>query len=453
MTAITIPRLRSELLSSTALTPTQHKGGLASLVSMAVAIAIPFAAPYIATAIGLSGAIASATAGIMSTAAAGAIGGGLVGGAMGAAFAAATGGNIAMGAIGSATAGAISGYNYIPSGGAATAGAGINTTGVPQPGTAFTPIGGGAAVPTAAAPGAITGADINGFISEGGTGSFTNPAGSFTTINPGVAGVNLTSAPQTGTAYTPMGGGATTPAAAGLRGATQPPSFLTKAGNFLGELPGKAGDFLGELPGKFLSSEGAQQAAGKLVTQGIGNLLAGDDPNMTDYEKAKMADLEAARGVQKGLLDEKKKVSQEWMSAAANTNPDYYGQQKLSEDRESLLRAQQAGLRGINPSKTGLYAATVRRNALDNSRLSGFVTGRKEGTDLRNERLRMAQSSAPDGAAYAGNIASDLKAADAGYQRLGTDAKNYQDIFKPIADEMFSLDSAKERARKREMMT
>jgi hypothetical protein len=45
MQIIVVPSLKCHLLSSTAMTPTNHKGGIGAVVGIVAAIAIPFAAP------------------------------------------------------------------------------------------------------------------------------------------------------------------------------------------------------------------------------------------------------------------------------------------------------------------------------------------------------------------------------------------------------------------------
>jgi len=437
MTAITIPRLRSELLSSTALTPTQHKGGIASLIGIVASIAIPFAAPMIAGSL-------MASMGIAATATAMTVGSAMVGAAMGAGLAAATGGNPLMGAIGGGIGGGIGGFNA-PIGGAAPSISTPNFTG-PGVGTLAMPAAG--SVPVGGATAGLAGAGAvlvpsGGFLNAAsGAGSFVPGAGSGVTV-PSFAGVY--NAP---TAATSSGGllssGSTTAASAGLNTATGAGTANFNPNLWGGSIPApapslltKAGNFLGELPGKFLSSEGAQQAAGKLVTQGLSNYLTGDEPDMSNEEKARMADLEAARATQKGLLDQKQKVSQQYVQAAANINPEYYGQQALTEEQNRLLRAQQAGLRGINPSSTGARLAQTQRNALDKSRLSGYDRGRQEAEAKRLQYMSAAQNSAPSGNTFASAAASDLAAADARYKRLEGAGQEVRDIFDPLVGEFF----------------
>ena len=91
---IYVPSLHAELMNTTALTPTHHKGGIAKVVSIVAAVAIPVAAPAIASSVGLSAALGSQ-----------ALGSALVGGVLGAGVAAATGGDPLMGGLGGAFGG------------------------------------------------------------------------------------------------------------------------------------------------------------------------------------------------------------------------------------------------------------------------------------------------------------------------------------------------------------
>ena len=163
-----------------------------------------------------------------------------------------------------------------------------------------------------------------------------------------------------------------------------------------------------------------------------------------------MADLNAARAKQLELQNKKQAVSDAYVQQASNINPYYYGQQALTEEQNRLNRAQQAGLRNINPSNTGTRSATVRRNALDKSRLSGFDRGRQEADSKRLQLMAAAQSSAPTGSAYAGDIAGDLAAADTRYQRKQKEYDDYAGILEPLAADIFSVDSAAEREKKRQ---
>lgn len=85
-----IKSFERQLLSTTALTPTHHKGGIGKILGFAAAIAVPFAAPAIASAIGVSSVLGQA----------------MVGAGLGAVTSLATGGDPLRGALmGGITAG------------------------------------------------------------------------------------------------------------------------------------------------------------------------------------------------------------------------------------------------------------------------------------------------------------------------------------------------------------
>ena len=151
-----------------------------------------------------------------------------------------------------------------------------------------------------------------------------------------------------------------------------------------------------------------------------------------------MAALEQARAYQKGQMEKKQAVSDSYVQQAANINPEYYGQQALTAEQNRLARSQQAGLRDINPSNTGLLSAQQRRNALDKSRLGSYDRGRQDAETKRLAYMQAAQASSPDGSGYAGNIASDLKAADSRYKRLEAAGQEAANVFEPIFDDIFS---------------
>jgi len=79
----------------------------------------------------------------------------------------------------------------------------------------------------------------------------------------------------------------------------------------------------------------------------------------------------------------------------------------------------------------------VRANALDRSRLGGFSQGSTAGEASRLKYMQAAQSAAPTGSGYARDIASDLKAEDARYNRLVNAGQEYADLVTPLTDSLF----------------
>lgn len=428
MDIVVVPSLKSELMSSTALTPTQHKGGskMAMVVGIAAAVAIPIAAPALAGSLVASGTIAAS----MGTAAS--IG---IGAALGAGAAYATGGDWRMGAIGGGIGGGIGGYNTTFTG-PPTGYAGLGSS-VSSPTAYSATTGANVMLPGAMAPAPAAGltssitpssAGVAGGAAGGAGGYFPQPAGGFTNA--------LTSTPVNSAGITLSGSGVTVPNLSAQFGAPPAaPSLTQRASNFFNDLPSKAGNFISELPEKVLTSEAAQQAAGKAVTMGIGNVLADDEPNMTAEEQARMADLAKARGFQQDQLNAKQAASAGYAQQAANINPYYYGQQALTTEQNRLARAQESSMRQLgNPN---MASATQRRNALDRSRLGAFDRGRQEAEAKRLQYTQAALATSPTGSAYAGDMAGDLAAADESYKRKQKEVTDYASMFKPIADEIF----------------
>lgn len=423
MSISVVPALKSELLASTALTPTQHKGGLSMVIGIVAAVAIPIAAPAIATAIGVSGTIGTA----------------LVGAGLGAATAAITGGDPLMGALAGGISGGIAGYN------------------APAPG-----LNGGTAAAAGGAPGQLTAPGIAGVapvttvpLAPAGMDPFA--AANFATESAAL-GLAPSGAFQTATAGSSFIPGAANaanaPAGVRLSGNAVGPggtSLGSASGTYAGQPgvapaapgPAKAPGFFDDPLGTIFSSDAAKQAGGRALTAALSNTMAGDTPNMTAEEEARMAQLAEARRLQKELLDKKQGVSDAYVQQAANINPEYYGQQQLTQEQNRLLRGQQAGLRQINPSDTGLHSATVRRNALDKARLGAFDRGRQEAEAKRLQYMQAAQGSAPTGAGYASGIASDLAAADRRYARLEDETKGYAEILEPALVDIFGMKKKK----------
>ena len=130
------------------------------------------------------------------------------------------------------------------------------------------------------------------------------------------------------------------------------------------------------------------------------------------------------------------------MQRASSINPLYYGQQALADEQNRLSRAQEAGLRAI-PTNSNARASAIRRNALDKSRLGGFQTGQDAAEDKRRLYTASAANALPTGSGIANDFAGDLAAADKRYDRLGAAGDEFQDIFAPIAQDIFTDDPKK----------
>ena len=432
MDIVVVPSLKSELMSSTALTPTHHKGGSKGIkmaLGLAAAVSIPYLAPQIALSMGMSGVLSSA----------------IVGAGLGAGVAALTDQNIAIGALGGAIGGGIGGYyntplpSTAPSIGptVANSSAGLSSTaGVQAPSGlgAFTPPVAGSYNPLP-----ISGLDNLGQTIGGNT--FTNALSTAGSSSAPISlGQQLSSAGVQGPTL--------------ARAATLPPvpatqSFTTRLGNAFSDLPSKAGDFITELPEKLFTGENAARAAGELATMGIGNLLTSDEPNVTAEEKARMADLAKARGFQQDQINKQTARADDFYRQALNVNPNAAGTASATAVKNTLARANAANLRKLgNPN---MISSAQRRNALDMARAgnTAFASGRTAAETKRAGLTASALGASPTGAGYAGNIAGDLKDADERYDRSQGEYDNYAGIVEPYFASAFGTDSAAERERKR----
>jgi len=438
MDIVVVPSLKSELMSSTALTPTQHKGsskGLKTAIGIAAMVAIPYVAAPLAASMGLSAAVGSAV-----------VGGAIVGAGLGAGVAALTGQNIAMGALGGGIGGGISGYfNPLPSAAqqlgptVASSSAGLSSTaGVQAPSGlgAFTP-------PVAGSYNPLPIAGIDNLGQTIGGNTFTNALSTAGSSSAPISlGQQLSSAGVQGPTL--------------ARAATLPPvpatqSFTTRLGNTIRDIPSKAGDFISELPERIFTGENAARAAGELATMGVGNLLTSDEPNVTDEEQARMADLAKARGFQQDQINKQTVRADDLYQQALNVNPNAAGTASAIAVKNQLARAQDADLRKVSGYYPNMIDATRRRNALDMARAgnTAFTSGRTAAETKRAGLTASALGASPTGAGYAGNIAGDLKAADERYDRSQGEYDNYAGIVEPYFASAFGTDSAAERERKR----
>jgi hypothetical protein len=389
---------KNQLLETTALChPTHHKG-LGGIIAIAASIAIPYAAPAIASSMMLS----AAATGVMS---------GLIGGAMGAGIALATGGDPLMGAVGGAFSAGMAGFAADP--GSVAGGFRPGGTGGPMGGTNYyaavqpsSVAGVGASVPAQTGSAGLT-TPISPTYGPGWLSGGPYPAAGPTVgIEPSSAGLALS------------GGGTPTSAAV-----VPPPSE-----------PG----FFESLLDRAVSSDSLKQGAAKFLTTAIGPKVVGDTPDMSDEEQRALAQLNAARARQERLLGEKELISNEFLQQARNLNPDNFARQALAQEQNRLARAQQAGLRAVPSRLGGARLATIRRNALDTSRLGAYDRARNEANRRRLQLTASAANALPTGSEISGDYASDLAAADERYKRLAGAGQEFRDIFEPIAQDIFS---------------
>ena len=461
MDIVVVPSLKSELMSSTALTPTQHKGGskVAAAVGIAAAIAIPYAAPAIASSIGSSFAVGSAA----STFWGGAAGAALVGAGLGAATAYATGGDPLLGAAGGGLSGGIAGYGIGGSGLQGASGINLGTAARSPAGFYPSTMGttGAIGAPITPSPVGLVGAPVAslGAMEPGAfyTGATPvvdpslgiGPRESFVGALERQPGQTFQTAITTGES-TPMRNALMRPAASGpaypndaaLAAAPYtPPTLSQQIASGATNLGNKLSEGASKLVDKALSDDALKQVGAKLVTTGVGNVMAGDEPDMTAEEQARMAALDEAREFQRQQRDVQQARADDLYQQALNVNPVAAGQESAIAVRNQLARANAANLRKLgNPN---MVDATRRRNVLDMARGTGtaFTRGRTEAENRRAGLTGAAIGASPTGAGYAGDIAGDLGAADARYKRLAQERTNAAGLFTPIAQSIFSTES------------
>lgn len=418
--------MHSELMSTTALTPTQHKG-FKQFIGLAVSLAIPFAAPAIAAAIGFSSSLLAST---------------LVGAALGAATAGLTGGNIFLGAAGGALGGFAGGGGFSGIGSTGQfGGVGIDAAG----GAAFGPSVGGTAAAGSAGLSTVGGFDAQGFISAGDSFGSTG----FVATDPGVSGFADTLSGGAGDTSLSGGGdidsfipGSDGPAPAqqvsfdsvrGVGANTVPdlslgnrinPASSGGSGNFFDGF----GDKLTTAAQKAFTPEKLIESGGKFALSKLSEAFAGKVP-VSREEQARLAFLDQQRSEQLRLQGVKEGISTTFLNQASAISPLQRGQELLALEQDRLLRSQQAGLRTINPRDTGAVASLQRKNALAKSRLGGFQRGQEGGRKEQERLVSRAASNLPDGASIASGAAADLAAADKRFLRLQQEQANVSDVF------------------------
>jgi hypothetical protein len=465
---IYVPSLHAELMSTTALTPTHHKGGIAKVVSIVAAIAIPMAAPGIASSIGLSTVLGSQ-----------ALGSAVVGGVLGAGVAAATGGDPLMGGLGGAFGGFARGGGF----------SGISSA-LSSPVTAAPGMGLEGMGQALASPSAVIGMGSTAGLTTSGGGQFAVDdfaAGeavdrAFTPTTP----FNAVAGQQAGLGNTLSGGGIDPQVSASqnpfpvnrqfasFSGEGIPPMEGTSNSNFypsmesaptgqagslsnleialaggdIGTDVGTAGIAAREAPGFFdtignkltqgvkkafnpdrLIEEGLQ-AGGKYALNQISDYMADDEVPMSPEETGLMDDRARARAEQERLLGRKEDLADTFLDQARTISPLQRGQQALALDQDRFNRANELYMRSINPRNTGALNLAKRQSALQKARLgSSFARGQQQGQTEQQQLVSRAAGVLPTGSGIANAATSDLTAADNRYRRLLESQKNAGQIF------------------------
>jgi len=447
---IYVPSLHAELMSTTALTPTHHKGGIAKVVSIVAAVAIPMAAPAIASSVGLSAALGSQ-----------AIGSALVGGVLGAGVAAATGGDPLMGGLGGAFGGFARGGGFsgitsaLSSPTTAAPGMGLegmgqalaspsavinmgSTAGLSTPGGgqfAVDDFAAGEAVDRAFTPttpfNAVAGQQAGlGQQLSGGPDSFgvNRLRTSYAGTSPGVDDFARGEAFDRG--FTPTGSqfypSMETAGGAGISapdtGVYTEPGLFDTLGNRLRQGVEKAFN-----PDRLI--EEGLQSAGKYALNQISDYMADDEVPMSPEETGLMDDRARARAEQERLLGRKEDLADTFLDQARTISPLQRGQQALALEQNRLARLQELGRRSINPRDTGALNVYNRQAALQRARLGGFARGQQQGQTAQQQLVSRAAGVLPTGSGIANAATSDLTAADNRYRRLLESQKNAGQIF------------------------
>lgn len=431
-----IPALRGEMLGTTALTPTQHKSKtFKRVLGFAAAAAIPFVAPLISSAIASSLTLSNAMA-VRGISAA-------VGAGLGAGGAALVGANPLAGAVGGAVIGGLNpGTPYSAPGGAPGGSAGLSTAGY----TVDASLEGGVGAPAGG------GAD---YLMDGGYRGEVPPG------RPGTAD-SLRNAVDGGqNFFTPYDSSSFVPST---------PPAVNRAVNSLTTVAPPAAQTGGGFWDKFLAGAGtAASKAGDQISSGVTNALTGAASNLivqsiaeagatgqelSGEQRAYLQKISDAEAQQQGLLEQKQKYATQLIQQAENVNPDQRGREALTAEQNRYARAQQAGLRTISQRDQGAYNSTVRRNALDRSRLGGYQPAYAAAEKYRTDLLTAGIQQLPDGLSGTTSARAGMLAADDRYKTqqdaLLREQRNISDIVTPVVDEVFGVDSAAERKRKRE---
>ena len=356
------------------------------IIGVAVAIAIPFVAPAIAGSIGLSAAVGKIA------------GSAIVGAAMGAGGAAVSGGDVGRGALFGGLGGGIAGY-ATPA--AATAGTSTGATAAPGVTTAAAPAAAAAPVTgaTAAAPGAAAGLQeivVTGTRAGLGGGAATSGLSSAAAAYDAAPEGSIVNR-QTGEISTPT---AAAPAPTAGTAAAPPKTFLET----LKSVPG-------EIAKKFSNPTALADLTLRAAGQIAGSLAAGSglSPEEESLLSAQRAELEALRGTNQELFNQRLQAAQDMLGSAKYFDPEYFGLQSARRARMAGVAAEREGTRGLRGER---LAAEQRRYRLGTARNVGtaYDVGFGQGVAGRQGALQaglqMFPTTGPSTMGEAQNLAS-----------------------------------------------
>lgn len=459
------PSLKSELRGSTAMTPTQHKGGgFKAVIGIAAAIAIPFAAPAIAASIAGSFGVAALSTGAATALSAG------VGAALGGLSSYALGGNPLLGAAGGAVGGGIGGFSSAGgfSGATPASAGGVSTA--PAAGGAAAGVS-GATAPATSAVGLTSASTPGSFLSQYGAGFGASGAGVGvpslgSTLSGYGAGVGAGMGASAGAGAPSLGSALSSSAVTAVPAASTPGSFLGQygagfgaAGSPVPALPAAGGLVSPAQPAQpgllkrlgnaaegvydrvtdtdFLLENGLKLGANQLT-----DFLVGDTPEMSSQEREFMQQRAAALA----RLDEQQQATfaaQQRGAEAISRDAEYYdpnlfGAQASFDAINRMRRSEQERLASIPRNMAGLRTAEQRRGNLDTARVgsAAFATGYNTGarTQTATRVAGLGALPAPS-AAYATALAGDQNRAAGYYGRLEDERKRTADyLIDPLQD-------------------
>jgi hypothetical protein len=475
-------------MSTTALTPTHHKGGVGAVVAVVASVAIPFAAPMIVSSIAGSMALTAAQMTIASAA---------VGGFLGAAVAAVTGGNPLLGGLSGAVGGGLGGFaksgGFSGIGGPAPdptgfGGVGIDAASGVQYASGVAPTSTvGLTSPTGSVYGGSAG-DFAGvqfdpaFVPEAGfgpppgsqgqsiaaqlSGSFAPEAGfgppppsRFTPTDPARAGlidaadVSLTSnnlpSVQASSFDTAYPGLDVVPNVARGRVVPSPQTF--------GERVSSGFDRFGRelsagvekaLDPKKLAEKGLQTAADFGLSKAAEYFA--DEPPVSPEEEAQLAFLDQQRAEQGRLQGEREKIALGFANQARSVPVS--GQAESNAAKIAAARAGQEFIRGGSQSPAAV-ASRQRQVNLAAARRGGTaqIQGRTGGLERQADLFTAAANTLPTGASLATGAAADLAAAEKRFLRQQKEQSNFADIFGGLLPTGAKTAAQREEDRKREL--
>jgi len=405
-----ITPLRSELLSSTALTPTQHKGGVGGnfkkLLGLAAGFLLPIATPAISGAIGLSGVIgakyANALVGGVLGAGAGYVAGGKTGGVLG------------------GLGGASLGYFNTPGVRSQAQAQSVASNAVPTNGNVGAPSPRAAPISSANLGENISNAEGKEFLfgGEGTQGFIPGP-------NTQMFGPNQ---------RVPL--------------PSEAPTFGDKLQAGLSGVYDKAKKKLTDP--EFLTEQALKWGNNYLTGETVGNAVPQTDQQIASRNAQNAALEQLNKQNQANIAFRTKGAEQQYRDADAY-NPFVKAGNAYGASMIQSQRGQEKGRRAIDPRNTGLRLANDRRNQLESRRSANTAYTRAFGQAENTQRgLRTAAlNSMPKGdATYANAKAAQYAADTLQAPNLQTERNRASKYYGTTLNEVFGRDSEEEKKKR-----